>query len=534
MSDDKVFKQFKHVLENNKTFMGSEFLSLYCRVLFGQKPDKDTQKLASLVCKEFKSFTEKALKKEKDLKIDITNLSNLEQNILESVNQIVSYENKIFDGDIMLSSFKKVIDKNNNFNAPEAKKLIEKFIRQEILSVDIIDSIESALIERKKIFEVITHHSKLESFLSNGYKNINDLDGYKDKLSNLVMSSAIDLSTARLERIGTSYMSEESAEDFFNRQKGKFRIPTRYELFDYIFTGGLENGRVYIFGGISGGGKSLFLINLVYSCKIAIDEMKIPKDEKWGILYLTLENSTEQTQMRFMCCSLGVSLHQMNSSIQNIENVSLLSSQYNEIFKKCPTETCIVWKAPLSINAIDVMSTINEIERTKGIKIKMCAIDYADKMKSIADVGSDVEWIKLGSIIDELKSLAVEKDIPVVTVTQLNKSGYDEGGPKSTSVAGSMRKRENADVLILFDFAARQEVYLEDSKAIEEFMDKNTKVGNFIQITGTVDKNRDGPSGIKFPCYIDYPSYRFIDSRDRCKFLFKGIDNSLPGGKVFL
>ena len=62
-----LLQQLRRVLENDKVFIGSEFLSFYARIVFGKKPEHQTAKNASILAKEFKALLESIKVKQKVL-----------------------------------------------------------------------------------------------------------------------------------------------------------------------------------------------------------------------------------------------------------------------------------------------------------------------------------------------------------------------------------------------------------------------------------------------------------------------------------
>jgi len=123
--------------------------------------------------------------------------------------------------------------------------------------------------------------------------------------------------------------------------------------------------------------------------------------------------------------------------------------------------------------------------------------------------------------LHELKTLAVDYDIPVITVTQLTTNSYKKDAPlDGSSVAGSRRKFENTDFLAIFDFISRDMRIIDADSVALETMSTVASAEDWIEIWCTVDKNRDGPSNIKFKTFIDYSSYRMVDNINDIASLF--------------
>jgi len=212
---------------------------------------------------------------------------------------------------------------------------------------------------------------------------------------------------------------------------------------------------------------------------------------------------------------------------QQIDASTLLNQldEYTEAYEACfkneSTDLYIVWQPPKSLNALDLMSMINDIERRNNVKIDILFLDYADKMNAVNPSKADQEWRDLGAITDELKTLAVDYDIPVVTVTQLTTSSYKKDAQlDGSAVAGSRRKFENTDFLAIFDFISRDMRIIDSDSIALETVSTISSAEDWVEIWCTVDKNRDGPSNIKFKTFIDYSSYRMVDDMNAISSLF--------------
>lgn len=529
-----LLQQLRRVLENDKVFIGSEFLSFYARIVFGKKPEHQTAKNASILAKEFKALLESIKVKQKDSGVNIVALDSFEQEIVKVIGKTFTTNTKIVDGDICLDKFKELVSKNNVLNSEKATEYLNKYLYQEILDQPTVSLIEERFMQRKCLFNTIGQYQALYNFISTGHQNAETFNDFLQDFNNVLQNALMETKMYSAQNEHTVAMSEEEIKEILTRELGRERISTRYKTLDRICNGGFEKGRVYMFGGVSGGGKSLTLVNLAYMSLRSLQdkaEQNIIKDEepikKKGVLYLSLENSIEETKMRFVCCGLGLRKHQIDESTL-FDQLHEFENAFECCFQNKNTDLYIIWRSPKSINSLDIMSMINDLERRNDVEISIVYVDYADKLNAINPSRSDQEWRDLGSIIDELKTLAVDYNIPVVTVTQLTTNSYKKDTPlDGSSVAGSRRKFENTDFLAIFDFISRDMKVLDANTMSLETMDGITSQEDWVEIWCTVDKNRDGISNIKFKVYIDYSSYRMVDDINEIKSIFGvNIQNS--------
>lgn len=528
-----LLQQLRRILENDKVFIGSEFLSFYARIVFGKKPDPQTAKNASILSKEFKALLDSIKAKQKDSGINIVSLDSYEQEIVKLIGKTFDNNTKIIDGDVCLDKFKTLVAKNTVLNSEKATEYLNKYLYQEILDTSKVTLIEERFMHRKCLFNTIGQYQALYNFILNGHQKAETFNDFLNDFTNILQNALMETKMYNAQNEHTVAMSEEEIKTILTRELSRERISTRYKVLDRICNGGFEKGRVYMFGGVSGGGKSLTLVNLAYMSLRSLQnkaEQKIEEDKpikKKGVLYLSLENSIEETKMRFVCCGLGLRKHQIDESTL-FDQLHEFENAFECCFQNKNTDLYIIWRSPKSINSLDIMSMINDLERRNDVEISIVYVDYADKLNAINPSRSDQEWRDLGSIIDELKTLAVDYNIPVVTVTQLTTNSYKKDTPlDGSSVAGSRRKFENTDFLAIFDFISRDMKVLDANTMSLETMDGITSQEDWVEIWCTVDKNRDGISNIKFKVYIDYSSYRMVDDINEIKSIFGvNIQNS--------
>lgn len=539
ITQEDLFQELKRIIEKDKVFMGSEFVSYYTRCAFGKKPDKDILEIASLLCREFKTFINMIQLKEKENNVKFLSFDKTEEAVVEALNKSIDSRKKIVDGDACLDKFKSLVQ-SDPFLSSKENEILEKYCFQEILNKDILDIIEERFLYRKHLFNVFEQHQVLMNYIMNGFKESDSLDEYMESFNKIINDTIIKTKASSIDRGDILNLTDSLFDDYITQESTKYRIPTRYEVLDYAFNGGFENGRVYMIGGISGGGKSLVMVNLTHTARLSLDEERreknIPKEEKWGVLYLSLENGKIETQGRFVSCGTGISRREVDSAF-SLGNYQYIKEKYDSIFRRDnTTDLYIVWRPPFTMNSLDIMSMINDIERTYDTKIKAVFIDYADKLNATTGSKTGQEWIDLGRVVDDLKSMAVEFDIPVVTVTQVNRGGYDDV-PRGDKIAGSIRKRENADVLIMFDFAHIEETVIDYEELNVSDLIESNDIENYKKVWAVIDKNRDGPSNIKFLMRIDYEVYRLFDKVERISEIFdedprneyqKNNDNIFP------
>ena len=196
------------------------------------------------------------------------------------------------------------------------------------------------------------------------------------------------------------------------------RLYTGMQGLNQMIGGGFESGRVYMFLGVAGVGKSITLLNLVNQMKkynLAVrpkDPTKTP-----CIVLLTMENTVVETITRLFDMvvdnSKGMGNYDLEDVIYKMKNEGGLC-----INESSPLDIVIKYKPNRSVST-DYLYSLYDDVLDMG-KEPVCVIqDHIKRIRSID--GSQDLRIELGDIVNEFKVFAAEKDIPVITVSHLNR-----------------------------------------------------------------------------------------------------------------
>ena len=182
--------------------------------------------------------------------------------------------------------------------------------------------------------------------------------------------------------------------------------------------GGFENGRVYMFFGIAAVGKSMFLLNLLYQIKRYNTNYKTKDPTKTPcIVLLTMENSVVETITRlFSIISDGRKMQEFNSPQEVID---ILKKEGELVLNdESPIDIIIKYKPNRSVDT-SYLYTLTEDLEDEGYEVIMFLQDHVKRIRSIYKQ-PDLR-IELGEIVNEFKSFAIDKDIPVISISHLNR-----------------------------------------------------------------------------------------------------------------
>ena len=195
------------------------------------------------------------------------------------------------------------------------------------------------------------------------------------------------------------------------------RLITMMQGFNEMLNGGFENGRVYMLFGMTAVGKSITLLNLIYQMRRANTFYKGKNPGKRPcILLLTMENSVVETITRLF--ELAVQEGKMNNFSLEEVLYKLRTVGQLQLTDEFPIDIVIKYKANRSVDTSYLYSLASDLE-DQGYEVIALIQDHVKRIRSVGKY-SDLR-IELGEVVNEFKNFAVEKDIPVISVSHLNR-----------------------------------------------------------------------------------------------------------------
>ena len=210
--------------------------------------------------------------------------------------------------------------------------------------------------------------------------------------------------------VGHDYLDDSDDRfDFYHRVEEK--IPFDLEYFNKITKGGLSQKSLNICLAGTGVGKSLFMCHVASACL----------SQNQNVLYITLEMAEEKIAERIDANLLDIAvddLHALSKDMydRKIENLRK-TTKGKLIVKEYPTA---------SANVNHFRALLNELNLKRSFVPDIIFVDYlnictSSRIKTGANVNS---YTYIKSIAEELRGLAVENKIPIVSATQTTRSGY--------------------------------------------------------------------------------------------------------------
>ena len=266
-------------------------------------------------------------------------------------------------------------------------------------------------------------------------ESISIADGNDDKKGVDAIPSILSdaLAVSFDNHVGHDYLGDyEERYDFYHRKEDK--IPFDLDFFNKITKGGLPNKTLNIALAGTGVGKSLFMCHMASSCLL----------DGRNVLYITMEMAEEKIAERIDANLLNVPIQQLMElpKIMFENKVTSLSkkTQGTLIIKEYPTA---------SAHSGHFKSLLNELALKKSFRPDIIFIDYLNICASSRYRGNlsvnSYSYIK--AIAEELRGLAVEFNVPIVSATQTTRSGYGNSDVELTDTSESFGLPATADLM---------------------------------------------------------------------------------------
>ena len=233
--------------------------------------------------------------------------------------------------------------------------------------------------------------------------------------------------------VGHDYLENtDERYEFYHRKEE--RLPFDLEFFNKITKGGLPAKTLNIALAGTGVGKSLFMCHVAAGCMV----------QGKNVLYITMEMAEEKIAERIDANLLNVTVDDL---------VSLPKEMYDRKIEKVRSKTVgklIIKEYPTAAASVTHFRTLlNELNLKKSFVPDIIFVDYlniccSSRIKAGANVNS---YTYVKAIAEELRGLAVEFGVPIVSATQTTRSGYTSSDPGLEDTSESFGLPATADLM---------------------------------------------------------------------------------------
>ena len=271
-------------------------------------------------------------------------------------------------------------------------------------------------------FEAFTRRQELERAILKAADLLEK--GDYDPVEKLI-KDAVQISLTK--DMGTDYFADPKGriEKYFNSGG---QVSTGWPQMDRLLYGGFSRGELNIFAGGSGSGKSLVMMN------IALNWVQ----SGLSGVYITLELSEELTSLRTDAMLTNMSTKDIRKDIDTTElKVKMVGKKSGNYQVK---------GLPAQSNINDIRAYLKEYQIQTGKRVDFVMIDYLDLLMPVsAKVSPNDLFVKDKYVSEELRNLAKELQILMVTASQLNRSAVEEVEFDHSHISGGISKINTAD-----------------------------------------------------------------------------------------
>jgi replicative DNA helicase len=292
-----------------------------------------------------------------------------------------------------------------------------------------LEELKNVKFNRDELFENTELFLKEKSVYNALLEAAQNIDSGKLDSSDLLLKMeravGISLSTS----IGMSLLDD--TDHFISElSKNETKISSGWKWLDNKISGGfLENGRaLYVFIGETNVGKSIFLGNVAAN---------VAMQGKTSLI-ISLEMSEIMYGMRFASNLTKIPMFELKNDFNN------LKSQLQNIKKRNKDAKILIKEFPPStISPFQIGSYLKKLQQ-RGIKVDCLVLDYLNLMDS--PKGTNM-YERIKYISEQLRALSYKFNIPVITASQINRSGYNSASPSLDTISEGISLANTADCI---------------------------------------------------------------------------------------
>lgn len=318
-------------------------------------------------------------------------------------------------------------------------------------------------------------------------KSIEIIDGKDKQLTADALPSLLQdaLGVAFDNSVGHDYINDAASRfDFYHRVEA--RMPFDLEMFNKITNGGLPNKTLNVILAGTGVGKSLFM------CHVAAGALSQGKN----VLYITMEMAEEKIAERIDANLMNLPMDQLHDLPK-----TMFDNRIDRIKDKTEGRLIIKEYPTAGAHSGHFKALMNELSLKQRFRPDIILIDYLNICASSrfknAQAANSYMYIK--AIAEELRGLAVEHDVPILTATQTTRGGFGNTDIELTDTSESFGLPATADLMFAL-------ISTEELEQLNQIMVKQLK-----------NRYNDPTSNRKFVIGVDRAKMKLYDVEARAQ-----------------
>jgi archaellum biogenesis ATPase FlaH len=272
--------------------------------------------------------------------------------------------------------------------------------------------------------------------------------------------------------VGHDYLGDhDSRYEFYHRVEEK--IAFDLDMFNKITKGGLSKKTLNIALAGTGVGKSLFM------CHVGASHLVQGKN----VLYITMEMAEERIAERIDANLLNLTMDELK-----VIDRDIYESRIEKIQKKTQGKLIIKEYPTASAHAGHFRALLEELKLKREFKPDIIFIDYLNICASqrMKQGGSINSYTYIKAIAEELRGLAVEYNVPIVSATQTTRSGYTNSDPGLEDTSESFGLPATAD--FMFALVSNEELEALNQIIVKQLKNRYNDPGFYKRFVIGIDR----------------------------------------------
>jgi len=361
--------------------------------------------------------------------------------VYEEISNFVTQYNEVPSKEILSIE----IEKRNDINEDSFKQVSQ-----------LVSCLDESPVELEWLFDTTEKWCRDRAIYLALLESISIADGNSEKKTQDAIPSILSdaLAVSFDNHVGHDYLVD-YVDRYESYNKKESRIEFDLEYFNKITKGGLPNKTLNIALAGTGVGKSLFMCHMASSVLL----------QGRNVLYITMEMAEEKIAER-------IDANLLNINIQEIADLPKLmfENKVTSLAKKTQGTLIIKEYPTAAAHSGHFKSLLNELALKKSFKPDIIFIDYLNICASSRYRGNlsvnSYSYIK--AIAEELRGLAVESNVPIVSATQTTRSGFGSSDVELTDTSESFGLPATADLMFAL-------ISTEDLEGLNQIMVKQLK-----------------------------------------------------------
>jgi len=420
-------------------------------------------------------------------------MNRLEQIILKNLIYNEAFTRKVipfiradyFSDDTEKVIFKEVFDFTNKYknlpshealviNLTESKSLTEPQVQSAVRLLSEIKETKDEKVELAWLTEQTEKFCQDRAIYNAIMESVGILDDKKTTKSKgeipKLLSDALGVSFDS--NVGHDYINDyDNRYDFYHRVES--RIKFDLDIFNKITKGGLPVKTLNIALAGTGVGKSLFMCHVAAGCL----------SQGQNVLYITLEMAEEKIAERIDANLLNIDINELHTISKN---------DYEKKFEALRAKThgkLIIKEYPTAgASTLHFRALLNELALKKSFKPDIIFVDYLNICASarIKPGGNVNSYTYIKSIAEELRGLAVENNLPIVSATQTTRSGFTNSDPGLEDTSESFGLPATAD--FMFALVSNEDLQNLNQILVKQLKNRYSDPNHFKRFVLGVDR----------------------------------------------